>query len=179
MIRRICVFCGASTGNKDIYRESAYAFGKLLAEKDLGLVYGGGNIGLMRAVADGALEAGGEVIGVIPRSLADKEIAHSGLSELHLVDTMHQRKAMMADLSDAVIALPGGWGTLDEFCEILTWDQLEFINKPVGILNIRNYFNKLLELFSHAVSEGFLQQQHLDRVIVEDDSRKLLQRIVG
>lgn len=178
MISRVCVFCGAGTGNNPVYKESAYAFGKLLAEKGLGLVYGGGNIGLMRYLADGALEAGGEVIGVIPATLADKEIAHGGLSELHLVDSMHNRKAMMSDLSDAVIALPGGWGTLDEFCEILTWDQLGFINKPVGILNVNNYFDKLIDLFNHAISEGFLQQSHLDRVMVETEGERLLQRMM-
>ncbi|MDV2992711.1 MAG: putative cytokinin riboside 5'-monophosphate phosphoribohydrolase [Chroococcidiopsis sp. SAG 2025] len=155
----ICIFCGSSTGNRSIYQEAAQAMGEAIARRGLSLVYGGGNVGLMGMVADAALAAGGEVIGVIPKFLVDKEIAHNGLTQLHVVDSMHDRKALMTELADAFIALPGGYGTLEEFCEILTWAQLGLHQKPQGLLNVEGYYDPLLQLFDRAVTEGFLKSE--------------------
>ncbi|NHC34554.1 LOG family protein [Scytonema millei] len=155
----ICIFCGSSTGNRSIYQEAAQAMGEAIARRGLSLVYGGGNVGLMGMVADAALAAGGEVIGVIPKFLVDKEIAHNGLTQLHVVDSMHDRKALMTELADAFIALPGGYGTLEEFCEILTWAQLGLHQKPQGLLNVEGYYNPLLQLFDRAVTEEFLKSE--------------------
>lgn len=156
MQRRICVFCGSSSGNDASYRSAARDAARAIVRAGYGVVYGGGRIGLMGELADAALAAGGEVVGVIPAALARVEIAHDGLTRLHVVDSMHERKALMARLSDAFVALPGAFGTMDEFCEILSWRQLAIHDKPIGLLNHRGYFDRLLDLFDAMVREGFL-----------------------
>ncbi|MFM7439802.1 MAG: TIGR00730 family Rossman fold protein [Snowella sp.] len=153
-----CVFCGSSLGNQPIYELAAQAMGKAIASRNLGLVYGGGRVGLMGKVADAVLTAGGQVIGVIPDFLATKEIAHWGLTKLHIVGSMHERKALMASLSSGFIALPGGYGTLEEFCEVLTWGQLGLHEKSLALLNIAGYYNPLLAFFDRALAEGFLSR---------------------
>lgn len=156
MGQRVGIFCGAHTGNGSHYIDIAAAVSQRIVERGYGIVYGGGRVGLMGVIADAALAAGGEVIGVIPEALASKEVAHGGLTELHVVSSMHERKALMADLSDAFIALPGGFGTMDEFCEIVTWAQLHIHDKPVGLLNSNGYYDELLALFDKMVLEGFV-----------------------
>jgi uncharacterized protein (TIGR00730 family) len=156
MGQRVAIFCGAHTGNGSQYVDVASAVAKRVVQRGYGIVYGGGRVGLMGVIADAALAEGGEVIGVIPQSLASEEVAHGGLTQLHVVGSMHERKALMADLSDAFIALPGGFGTMDEFCEILTWAQLRIHDKPVGLLNSGGYYDSLLALFDSMVREGFL-----------------------
>jgi uncharacterized protein (TIGR00730 family) len=158
--RRICVFCGSNIGSHPDYRDAAERLGSFLAGKQIGVVYGGGRVGLMGALADGALAAGGEVIGVIPEKLKSLEVNHEGLTELFVVDSMHARKAMMAHLSDGFIAMPGGWGTLEEVFEVTTWTQLNYHRKPVGLLNVRGYFNRLLEFVDHAADSGFIRPVH-------------------
>lgn len=160
-----------------MYKAAAAEMGRLLANRGLRLVYGGGHVGLMGAVADGALAAGGEVTGVMPQSLIDREIGHNGITEMRVVTSMHERKALMADLADAFIALPGGHGTLDEFCEILTWAQLGIHAKPCGILNVAGYYDPLLEMFSRAVEEGFLKAVHRDMILVDGDPFRLVERM--
>jgi hypothetical protein len=155
-MKRICVFCGSHVGNDEAYARMARDTAEKIVRAGYGIVYGGGSIGLMGIVADTALACGGEVIGVIPHALARTEIAHEGLTELHLVSTMHERKAMMDEASDAFIALPGGFGTMDEFCEVLTWRQLRILDKPIGLLNYRGYYDALLALFDSMVREGFI-----------------------
>jgi uncharacterized protein (TIGR00730 family) len=150
---------------------------RCLVAEGIGIVYGGGNVGLMGVLADAALAEGGEVVGVIPRMLVDKEIAHRGLSELRVVGSMHERKALMADLSDAFIAAPGGYGTLDEFCEILTWTQLGLQRKPIGMLNVDGYFDRLLALFDHAVTEQFVKPMHRDMIVTDDTPQSLIARM--
>ena len=176
-MQRLCVFCGSSAGADPRFREAAEQLGKLLARRAVGLVYGGGRVGLMGILADAVLSHGGEVIGVIPKALAGKEVAHLGLSELRIVDSMHARKALMADLADGFIALPGGLGTLDELCEILTWGQLGLHRKPTGILNPAGYFDLFLEFLDRAVSERLLRPEHRSRVLVESEPEALLDRI--
>jgi uncharacterized protein (TIGR00730 family) len=156
-MRRLCIFCGAHAGNDGVYREIATRATHAIVAAGYGIVYGGGRIGLMGAVADAALEAGGEVIGVIPRALADAEVAHHGVSKLHVVETMHERKALMVDLSDGFVALPGGFGTMDEFHEVLTWRQLRIHDKPIGMLNARGFYDPLLAQFDMMEREGFLR----------------------
>jgi uncharacterized protein (TIGR00730 family) len=173
-MQRICVFCGSSFGTDPVFRRAARDVGVLLARRGLELVYGGGNVGLMGELANASLEHGGHVIGVIPRSLADRELAHTGLSDLRIVESMHERKAVMADLADAFVALPGGLGTLEEFCEILTWAQLGFHAKPCGLLSIDNYFKRLLDFLDQTVAAGFLRSEHLQMVFVEQDAETLL-----
>jgi uncharacterized protein (TIGR00730 family) len=177
-MRRICVFCGSKVGDRPVYAEAALRLGELLARRGLGLVYGAGNIGLMGVLADAALSRGGEVIGVIPRSLVDRELAHQGLTELYIVETMHQRKALMADLSDGFIALPGGFGTCDELFEILTWGQLGLHSKPVGLLNVDGFFDPLLAWLDHTVEEGFVKPIHRSALLTESDSARLLDRLL-
>jgi uncharacterized protein (TIGR00730 family) len=177
-MRRICVFCGSSFGARPVYAEAASGLGALLAARRIGLVYGGSKVGLMGAMADAALAAGGGVIGVMPESLVLKEVAHSGLTELRIVKSMHERKAMMADLSDGFIALPGGFGTFDELCEVLTWAQLGLHRKPCGILNVDGYFDSLLRLFDHAVEEQLLRPEHRAMVLSGDDAGALLDRLL-
>jgi uncharacterized protein (TIGR00730 family) len=159
--------------------ETAAQLGRLLAARGIGVVYGGGHVGLMGAVADGALAAGGEVIGVIPRALFDKEIAHRGLTELRVVGSMHERKALMADLSSGFIAMPGGYGTLDEFCEVLTWSQLGIQQKPCAILNVDGFFDSFLSQLDRAVKEGFLSPLHRDYVLMDQDAERLLTAMSG
>ncbi len=171
---RLCVFCGSSKGTRPVFAEAARRLGEQMAARGLGLVYGGGHIGLMGVLADAVLAGGGEAVGVIPRALVERELAHSRLTALHVVDTMHQRKALMADLSDGFAALPGGYGTLDETFEILTWSQLGLHQKPVGMLNVGGFFDPLLAWARHAVAEGFIRQEHLDLLHVESSPDGLL-----
>jgi len=173
-MRRVCVFCGSSVGNKAIYREAAEALGNLLAARGIGLVYGGGNVGLMGVIAETVLTAGGEVIGVIPQALADREIAHIGVSDLRIVDSMHSRKAMMADLSDAFIAMPGGVGTFEEFFEAVTWTQLGVHRKPCGLLNAGEFYTPLAAFIDQAVTEGFIKPIHRSMIVVDDHPERLL-----
>lgn len=156
---RICVFCGASSGNDGRYVALAADAARIIVRAGFGIIYGGGRVGLMGTIADAALATGGEVIGVIPEALASAEVAHNGLTRLHVVDTMHERKALMADLADAFIALPGAFGTMDEFCEILTWRQLKIHDKPIGLLNADGYYDALLALFDRMESDGFLRPE--------------------
>jgi hypothetical protein len=176
-LKRVSVFCGSNKGTRPAYAEAARQMGQILGRRGIGLVYGAGNIGLMGILADAVLRAGGEVIGVIPEALIGYEVAHKGLTELRIVESMHARKAMMADLSDAFIAMPGGFGTLEEFCEVLTWTQLGLQQKPCGLLNIEGYYDPLLALFDHAVAEGFVRPQHRSLVVQETDPEKLLDRL--
>lgn len=178
-MRRVCVFCGANPGARSEYAEAARALAALLAERKLGMVYGGGNVGLMGVLADAALDFGGKVIGVIPKSLVAREVAHRGVSELRVVETMHQRKALMNELSDAFIALPGGFGTLDEFFEILTWSQLGFHGKPCGLLNVAGYYDGMLAMLDHAVAEGFLRPAHRQLIIADSEPALLLSRLTA
>ena len=173
-MKRICVFCGSNKGAKVEYIEAAKSLGKVLVKKNIGLVYGGGKVGLMGVIADEVLAAGGEVIGVIPQSLVAREVAHQNVTQMHIVNSMHERKALMADLSDGFMALPGGMGTFDEFCEILTWAQLGIHQKPCGILNVENYFTPLLAMFDHALREGFLRDTHRALVIEATEPETLL-----
>jgi uncharacterized protein (TIGR00730 family) len=173
-MRTVCVFCGSRHGGPQ-FVEAARAFGAALARRGLGLVYGGGHVGLMGVLADAVLAAGRPVVGVIPRSLADKELAHAGLSELIVVETMHARKAVMADQSDAFVALPGGYGTGDELFEILTWAQLGLHAKPVGVLNVAGFFDPLLAWLDHMVREDFLKSSHRKLLRVAGDAEGLLE----
>jgi uncharacterized protein (TIGR00730 family) len=170
----VCVFCGAASGVSPAYAAAAGALGRRLAEQGTTLVYGGGRVGLMGTVADAALAAGGRVVGVIPRALMDREVGHTGLTELHVLASMHERKALMYDRSDAFVALPGGFGTLDELCETLTWGQMGLHAKPCGLLNVNGYWDPLLALFDHAVAEGFVRGAHRALVQVADDPARLL-----
>jgi len=176
-MRRVCVFCGSSVGAKAIYADAAREMGRLIASKRIGLVYGGGNVGLMGVIADAAREAGGEVIGVIPRALADREIAHSGLTTLHVVDSMHTRKAMMAELADAFIAMPGGVGTFEEFFEAVTWTQLGLHRKPCGLLNVDGFYTPLVQFIDQAVAEGFIRTVHRKVIVVDDEPARLLEML--
>ncbi len=173
----ICVFCGSSDGAHPAYREEATHLGARLAARGFGLVYGGASVGLMGAVADAALAGGASVIGVLPAVLKDREIAHRGLTELHYVDTMHERKALMADGAGAFLALPGGFGTLDEFLEILTWAQLGLHAKPCVLVNTRGYFDGLLRFLDHAVAEGFIRDQHRATLQVASGADDALDKI--
>ena len=176
---RICVFCGASPGNEARYVDAARDLGEGLAQRGIGVVYGGGRLGLMGAVADAALDAGGEVIGVIPQGLVDRELAHPGLTALHVVDTLHERKAEMADLADAFIALPGGLGTLEELSEVVSWAQLELHRKPIGLLDVGDYWALLLAWLDMAVAEGFVAPAHRRLVLRADSLDGLLTAFAG
>src|SRR5579872_37579 len=178
-MQRVLVFCGSSPGRRPVYVEQARALGEALAERGLGLVYGGASVGLMGAVADAALEGGGEVIGVIPARLVQAEVAHAGLTDLRVVDTMHERKALMSELSDAVIALPGGTGTLDELFELFTWSQLGLHRMPIGLLDVADYWQPLLAFLDHAVTERFLRAEHRGTLLVETDAGTLLDRLAS
>jgi uncharacterized protein (TIGR00730 family) len=173
-IRRVCVFCGSRPGARPEYMAEAARTGRELAARRIGLVYGGASVGVMRAVADAAHDAGGEVIGVIPRGLVDKEVANMRLADLRVVGTMHERKAMMADLCDAVIALPGGFGTFDELFEILTWAQLGMHQKPVGLLNTARFYDPLVAFIDHVIAEGFVPIEHRRLVVIDDSIGSLL-----
>ncbi len=172
----ICVFCGSSPGNDPAYTETARHLGRTLAERDITLVYGGGHVGLMGVVADAALEIGGEVVGVMPKALVDREIGHTGLTKLHVVQSMHERKALMSKLSEGFVALPGGNGTLEEFFEVLTWAQLGEHGKPCGLLNVAGYYEPLLRVFDQMVDRAFLKEEHRKLVLVEEDPSALLGR---
>lgn len=176
-LRRVCVFCGSSSGTNPVYRDAALSFGRLLARSGVALVYGGGDVGLMGAVADAALDARGEVIGVIPHALVERELAHHRLTRLHVVESMHERKALMADLSDGFALLPGGYGSLDEFCEAVTWLQLGIHKKPCGILNVNGYYDSLIAQFDRSVEEGFIRRSHRDVLLIETEPELLLQRL--
>jgi uncharacterized protein (TIGR00730 family) len=176
-MKRVCVFCGSSGGNQREYRVCAEQLGVELTRNDIVLVYGGGNVGLMGAIADSVLEAGGEAIGVIPEHLMTREIGHNRLTKLHIVRSMHERKALMADLSDAFIALPGGFGTLEEFFEVLTWSQLGLHAKPCGVVNVLGYYTPLLAMLDHAVEERFLKPQNRALVLARDTPGELLQAL--
>jgi uncharacterized protein (TIGR00730 family) len=178
-MRAVCVFCGSSLGVDAAYREAASTFGREVARRGLRLIYGGGNIGLMGVVADAALAAGGEVIGVIPQALLDRELAHGGLSELVVVGTMHDRKARMADLADAFVALPGGYGTFEEFCEVLTWTQLGVHAKPCGLLNVNGFYDALLALFDRAVADHFVRPEHRALVLTDTTAPGILNALAG
>ncbi|CAA7611662.1 conserved hypothetical protein [Magnetospirillum sp. LM-5] len=178
-MQRVCVFCGSSMGNRPVYAEAAAALGRLVAERGLGLVYGGGNVGLMGITANAALAAGGEVIGIIPEALMRMEVGHIDLTELHVVGSMHERKAQMADMADAFIALPGGIGTMEELFEVWTWGQLGLHPKPLGFLDVDGYFDHLHTFLDHMVAEGFLRARHRAMVAVESDAGTLLDRFAA
>jgi len=177
IIRAICVFCGSASGADDKYLPAARAFGRSAAERGLRIVYGGASVGLMGAVADAALLAGGDVVGVMPRALVDREIAHRGLTRLYVVDTMHERKAMMAELSDAFAALPGGLGTLEELFEVWTWGMLGLHAKPYGMLNTAGYYSPLIAFLDRARDEGFVREAQRDMLVVESEPHRLLDRL--
>jgi len=176
-VRAVCVYSGSSPGARAEYREAAEAMGRELARRGIAAVYGGGNVGLMGAMATAALDAGGRVTGVIPRSLFEKELGHGGLTELHVVETMHERKRLMSDLSDGFVALPGGFGTLEELLEALTWTQLGVHGKPCGILNVGGYWDPMLAMLDAAVRERFLRPEHRDLVTVATEPAELLDRL--
>lgn len=174
VVKRVAVFCGSQHGRNPALAEAAAALGRLLAERGLGLVYGGGCIGLMGSLADAALAGGAEVTGVIPRSLVEREVAHTGLSALHVVETMHERKRLMFERADAFVALPGGFGTLDEFCELLTWRQLGYHGRPLGLLNTAGYFDPFLAFVEGAVAEGMVRAEHRAWLHVATEPQALL-----
>jgi uncharacterized protein (TIGR00730 family) len=176
-MKRICVFCGSSSGDRPEYRTAAEELGAELVRRKIGLVYGGGNVGLMGLIADAVLRADGEVQGVIPEHLMGREVGHKGLTKLHVVRSMHERKALMTDLSDAFVALPGGFGTLEEFCEAVTWTQLGLHAKPCGILNVLEYYSPLLAMFDHAVEERFLKTENRALVLARESPADLLQAL--
>ena len=177
MIKSLCVFCGSNLGADKAFAAVAVDFGRLLAQSDVTLVYGGGRVGLMGVVADAVLEAGGRAVGVIPRGLWEREVGHRGLTELHVVESMHERKALMASLSDAFVALPGGLGTLEEIFEVWTWGQLGIHRKPCGFLDAAGYFTPLMTFLDQAVAAGFIRPQHRSSAIVDSDPVRLLDRL--
>ncbi|MEI6683751.1 MAG: TIGR00730 family Rossman fold protein [Bacteroidota bacterium] len=177
MIKTLCVFCGSSMGREPFYADTARSLAEMLLVREISLVYGGANVGLMAILADTMLAKGGKVTGVMPTSLAEREVAHQHLTEMHIVSGMQERKALMADLSDAFIALPGAYGTLDELFEVLTWNQLGIINKPIGLLNIHGYFDALIGMLDHAVAEKFLRPEHRAMLQIDDDMETLLQKL--
>lgn len=176
VMNRLCVYCGSSPGTGDAYISAARELGTLLVQQDIGLVYGGSCLGIMGAIADTMLERGGNVTGIIPNALHGKEIAHTGLTELHVVDSMHERKSLMEVLSDGFIAMPGGFGTLEEIVEVITWGQLGFHDKPCGLLNVNGYFDHLLAFLDHSQSQGFLHEQHRGMLQVADTPAGLLEQ---
>ncbi len=173
-MKSICVFCGSSKGKKSVYENAGIELAQLLVKEGITLVYGGGNVGLMGILANAVLERGGNVIGVIPKALADKEVAHQNLTELHIVGSMHERKAMMAQLSDGFIALPGGIGTLEEIIEVFTWTQLGIHSKACGLLNVDGYYDKLFHFLQHMVDQEFLKPFHLSMMVMENQADQLL-----
>jgi len=176
-VQRACIFCGSSPGARPAYTEAAEDLGMLLVQNGITLVFGGATVGLMGRLADTVVSEGGEAIGVIPQALVDREIAHLGLTDLHVVDTMHERKQRMADLSDAFVALPGGLGTLDELFEIYTWGQLGMHRKPIGLMNVEGYFDGLVGFLEHAVAERFVREDHRDMLIIEEEPTPMLERL--
>jgi uncharacterized protein (TIGR00730 family) len=177
LLNRVCIFCGSSTGVRPDYREAAETIAAHLAQRRIDIVFGGGCVGLMGVVADTALAHGGHVIGVIPSALVAREVAHRGLPDLRIVSSMHERKALMASLADAFIALPGGFGTLEEFCEVVTWTQLGIHRKPCGLLNVAGYYDPLVALFDRAVEDGFVRPENRGIVVTESDPEALIDRL--
>jgi uncharacterized protein (TIGR00730 family) len=178
-VKAVCVFCGSNPGRRDEYRGGAIALASEIVRRGLTLVYGGGSVGLMGVIGDTAMAAGGRVIGVTPRRLVEKEVAHQGLTELRIVGSMHERKALMADLSDAFIAMPGGLGTFEEFFEVLTWNQLGYHAKPCGLLNAGGYYDRLLGFLDHAVEQGFVRAEHRGMIVADDEPARLLDRLAA
>jgi uncharacterized protein (TIGR00730 family) len=178
-MKRLCVFCGSRTGANPVYAQQAHLLGEALARRGFGLVFGAGNVGLMGILADAVRQHGGETIGVIPRALVERELAHQQLTDLRIVETMHDRKALMADLADAFIALPGGYGTLDELFEILTWRQLHFHAKPIGMLNVNGFFDPLMQWIERAIADDFVKEKNRELLIIEEDVERLLDRIAA
>jgi uncharacterized protein (TIGR00730 family) len=176
-LESVCVFCGSSEGARPAYAEAASGLGREIAERGMRLVYGGGKVGLMGVVADAALAAGEEVVGVIPKALLEKEIGHEGLTDLRVVGSMHERKMLMADLAGGFVALPGGYGTLEEFMEVLSWAQLSLHEKPCALFNVSGFFEPLSELFDRAVAEGFVHPEHRSLVLTGEDPEALLERM--
>ncbi|MBB6453664.1 hypothetical protein HNQ94_002113 [Salirhabdus euzebyi] len=176
-MKTVAVYCGSSTGNDPIYMEAARALGTLLAKEGIDLVYGGATVGCMGAVADAVLEGGGKVIGVIPKKLANVEISHQTLTELHVVDTMHERKALMADYADGFIAMPGGTGTLEEWFEVFTWAQLGYHQKPCSFLNVNNYYDPIVSLFDHMIGQGFVKERYKDLILIDEDPKQLISKL--
>ncbi len=176
-MQSICVFCGSSMGARSEYRQSAKELGEILLKKNIQLIYGGANVGLMKVLADTVLEGGGEVIGIMPRILVEKEVAHLNLTKMHIVESMSERKSMMVELSDAFIAMPGGFGTLDELAEVITYNQLRLTDKPIGILNIAGYFDSLMNFFDHITEEGFLRHEHRQNLIVDAHVENLIMKL--
>lgn len=173
-LKSICVYCGSNHGVRSVYGDAAKRLAAVLAQRRITLVYGGGNVGLMGVLADAVLAAGGRVVGVIPGAFVDKEVAHTGLSDLHIVGTMHERKSLMAELADAFIALPGGLGTFEEFCEAATWSQLGIHRKACGLLNIEGYYDGLLSMLDHATNEQFIRPEHRSMIFSETDPERLI-----
>lgn len=173
-MKSVCVYCGASVGTSPVYADAARLLAATLVERDVALVYGGGNVGLMGIIADEVLRLGGDVTGVIPSALVDREVGHHGLSRLHVVDTMHQRKAMMAELAEGFIAMPGGIGTLEELFEVLTWSQLGFHDKPIGLLNVDGFYDGLITFLDHIANQGFLRNHHRQTLLHATDSISLV-----
>ncbi len=178
-MEKICVFCGSSMGSDDIYKKVALNLAEVFYKQNISLVFGGSDIGLMKIMADRLMELGGEVIGVMPKFLADKEIFHKGITKLHVVESMGERKDLMAELSDAFIAIPGGLGTFDELLEMMTLNQLRIQDKPVGILNTKQFFNSLINFFDHAVQEGFIRKEHRNNFMISEDLEELLSQMNG
>jgi len=176
-IKRICVFCGSSYGVEKIYNETAVQLGKFLVSNNIGLVYGGGDVGLMGTIANTVYDNGGDVVGIIPRHLADKEVAHKGISDLRIVNSMHERKALMESLSDAFIAMPGGFGTIEEIFEAITWAQLELHIKPCGFLNINGFYDKLFDFISTVSEEGFIKKEYLNLMQIDTCPKELLRKL--
>lgn len=177
MLKRVCVFCGSSRGSRAAYAEAVRGLGSLLAAREIGLVFGGGGVGLMGELADAVVDAGGEVIGVLPKSLGLKEIAHPRVADIRIVASMHERKAMMVELSDGFIAAPGGFGTLDELFEVLTWRQLGLHQKPCGLLNVDGYFDSLLEFLDSSVGESFIRSEHREMMMVAEKPEDLIDQL--
>jgi len=176
-LRRVCVYCGSTSGNRPSFAVAAAGLGQLLAREGIGVVYGGASVGLMGIVADAALAAGGEVIGVLPDKLFEREVAHAGLTELHTVGSMHERKALMSDLADAFVALPGGYGTIEEVVEAVTWTQLGIHAKPVGLLDVEGYFEHLVAFLDRGVADGLLRTESRSLLLCDDDQVRLLERL--
>ena len=177
-MKAICVFCGSSSGNNSKYVAAARQLGQLIAQNELTLVYGGGNVGLMGEIANSVLANKGTAIGVIPRFLVEKELVHEKLSEVKIVESMHERKAMMAELADGFIALPGGFGTLEETVEVLTWAQLGLHRKPIGLLNVEKYYNFLYEFFNHMVNEKFLHTEYKDMILIKETANEIIDSMI-
>jgi uncharacterized protein (TIGR00730 family) len=178
-IKSICVFCGSSAGSREEYSSKARDLGLLLTEKDITLVYGGSNVGIMHVIADTMMQAGGKVIGVMPHTLIEREVAHRAITEFHVVETMAERKAVMDELSDAFIAMPGGIGTLDELFEVMSWNQLDLITKPVALYNVLGYYDQLLAFLDHSVDQRFVKPEHRMNLIAESDENMLLEKILN